>query len=270
MSKFVEIKRLTVNHIKKMKEAGEKITCLTAYDYTSAAIVDQAGVDIILIGDSLGMVMNGYEDTVPVTLDEIIYHTKAVKKGAKRAFIVADMPFGSYHVSDEQGVESAIRMMKETGCDAVKLEGGKDKAPLVKKLTSSGINVMGHIGLMPQMVNTMGGFKIQGRAGHEELLEDAKALEEAGAFAVVLEGVVQDASKIISESISIPTIGIGAGVNTDGQVLVYHDVFGIFDDFVPKFVKRYCDVKSVIDEACKKYIEEVKESKFPEDKHSFS
>jgi len=269
MSKFVEVKKINVNTFKKMKEEGERITCLTAYDYTSAMILDRSGIELILVGDSLGMVMNGHENTVPVTLDEIIYHCKAVKKGAKRSFLVADMPFGTYHVSDEQAMENCIRVMKETGFDAVKIEGGKEKAPLVKKLTQAGISVMGHIGLMPQMVNVMGGFKIQGRDGHDKMLEDALALEEAGAFAIVLEGTVKNVSGVITDALKVPTIGIGAGVDCDGQILVFHDVFGMFDDFVPKFVKQYCDGKSMIADACKAYIEDVKSSTFPEEKHSF-
>ena len=269
MSKITELKKINVNTFKLMKVEGEKIATLTAYDYTSAKILDKAGVELILVGDSLCSVMNGYSNSIPVTLDEVIYHCKAVKRGESRAFLVADMPFGTYHVSDEQALENCIRVMKETGFDAVKIEGGKNRAELVRKLTGAGIVVMGHIGLMPQMVNVMGGFKIQGRSGHEELLEDALALEEAGAFAVVLEGVVADAAKIISQNLTIPTIGIGAGAGCDGQVLVYHDIFGLFDDYTPKFVKKYADLKSIVSEACGRYIDDVKASRFPEDKHSF-
>lgn len=269
MSKFSELKKINVNTFRKMKQEGEKVTCITAYDYTSAQMLDSAGVEIILVGDSLGTVVAGYGSSIPVTLDEIIYHSKCVKRGAKRAFLVADMPLGSYHVSDEKAIENCIRVIKETGFDAVKIEGGAERADLVRKLSMAGVVVMGHIGLMPQMVHVMGGYKVQGRDGHEKLLADAKALEEAGAFAIVMEGVVSDAAKIVSESIAVPTIGIGAGVHCDGQVLVFHDVFGFFDDFTPKFVKRYADVKSIIGDACRQYIDDVKASRFPEDKHSY-
>lgn len=269
MSKYSEIKKITVSHLKKMKLENEKITCLTAYDYTSASILDNAGIDFILVGDSLGMVMNGYENTLKVTLDEIIYHTKSVKRGIKRAFLTADMPFGTYHISVEQALENCIRVIKESGAEAVKLEGGKEIAPLVKKITNAGINVMGHIGLMPQYVHQMGGYKIQGKNGSEELIEDALALQEAGVFSIVLEGVVADVAKKITGAVDVPTIGIGAGVGCDGQILVYHDVFGLFDKFVPKFVKKYADVKTIIVDAAKQYIEEVKSEKFPEEKHSF-
>lgn len=269
MSKHVEIKKITVNTIQKIKTNGDKISCITAYDYTSASMVDQAGIDLILVGDSLGMVVDGYESTLPVTVDEIIYHAKSVKRGANRAFLVADMPFGSYHVSDEQAMENCVRVIKETGFDAVKIEGGAERADLVRKLTMAGINVMGHIGLMPQMVNVMGGYKIQGRDGGESLMNDALALEKAGAFAIVLEGVVGTTAKKITNALTVPTVGIGAGVGCDGQILVFHDVFGFFNDFTPKFVKRYADVRGIVTEACKQYINDVKESKFPEDIHTF-
>lgn len=269
MSKFSELKKINVNTFRKMKAEGEKITCITAYDYTSAQMLDRAGIEIILVGDSLGTVVAGYGSSIPVTLDEIIYHSKAVKRGSSRAFLVADMPLGTYHSSDEKAIDNSIRVIKETGFDAVKIEGGAERAELVRKLSMAGVPVMGHIGLMPQMANVMGGFRIQGRDGHEKLLEDAKALEEAGAFAIVIEGVVADAGKKVSESLTIPTIGIGAGVDCDGQVLVFHDVFGFFDDFKPKFVKQYADVKTIIGDACKQYIDDVKTSRFPEDKHSY-
>jgi 3-methyl-2-oxobutanoate hydroxymethyltransferase len=269
MSKFTELKKINVNTFRNMKQEGEKIVCLTAYDYTSAVMLDKSGVELILVGDSLGMVMSGLESTIPVTLEEIIYHCKIVKRGVSRAYLVADMPFGSYHISDEQALENCIRVVKETGFDAVKIEGGKNRAGLVKRLTDAGIVVMGHIGLMPQMVNVMGGYKVQGRDGHEALLEDALALEEAGAFSIVLEGIVGDAADKISRQISIPTIGIGAGAGCDGQVLVFHDVFGLYDGFVPKFVKQYADVKTIVGEACREYIREVKAGVFPAEKHTY-
>ena len=265
-----EIKQsLNINSFIKMKENNDKITCLTAYDYTSAKILDNAGIDLILTGDSLGMVMNGYDSTIPVTLDEIIYHTKAVKRAVTRAFVVADMPFGSYQIDEKSAMENAIRLVKETEVPAIKLEGGKEIAPLVKKLVSAGIGVMGHIGLKPQMINTMGGYKIFGKDGAESLIEDAKELEMAGAFSIVLEGVSSLSAFQITNSINIPTIGIGAGAGCSGQILVYHDIFGIFTDFKPKFVKRYANVAEIIDKAAKEYINDVKSGAFPDDNHSF-
>lgn len=269
MSKHTVIRKINVNTLQSLKSKGEKITCLTAYDYTSASILDSAGIEIILVGDSLGMVVNGQENTLSVTIDEIIYHCKSVKRGASNAFLVADMPFGSYHVSDEQGIENCIRVIKETGFDAVKIEGGAERSPLVKKLVNSGINVMGHIGLMPQMVSVMGGYKIQGRGGYETLLNDAVALQDSGACSIVIEGVVGSAAEEITRALKIPTIGIGAGAGCDGQVLVFHDVFGLFNDFTPKFVKKYANVGEIISEGCKAYIDDVKTSKFPSVEHTF-
>ncbi|MGE4498333.1 MAG: 3-methyl-2-oxobutanoate hydroxymethyltransferase [Deferribacterales bacterium] len=269
MSKHAEIKKITVSSIRRMKSENEKITCITAYDYTSAKILDQAGIDVVLVGDSLGMVMNGYENTIPVTLDEMIYHTKSVKRGLQRAFLVTDMPFGTYNVSHEKAIENCVRVIKETGAEAVKLEGGAEIAPLVERLVKSGINVMGHIGLMPQSVHVMGGYRIQGRDGSEKLAADALALEKAGAFSIVVEGVVTETAKKITAAVGIPTIGIGAGVHCDGQVLVYHDVLGLFDDFTPKFVKRYANLKEVAVKAAENYVKEVKSGVFPDDGHSF-
>ncbi len=260
---------LNINSFIKMKENNDIITRLTAYDYTSAKILDNAGIDLILIGDSLGMVMNGYNSTIPVTIDEIIYHTKAVKRAVMHAFVVADMPFGSYHIDEKSAVKNAVRLVKETEVPAVKLEGGKEIAPLIEKLVNTGIGVLGHIGLKPQMVNTMGGYKIFGKDGAESLIEDAKTLENAGAFAVVLEGVSSQSAVQITNSINIPTIGIGAGSGCSGQILVYHDIFGIFTDFKPKFVKRYANVADIIDKAAKEYINDVKAGTFPDDAHSF-
>ncbi len=269
MSKYNELKKITVSHLKKMKSDNEKISCLTAYDYTAGKILDEAGIDLILVGDSLGMVMNGYENTIPVTLDEIIYHTKAVKRGIKRSFLVADMPFGTYQSDINEAVNNCIRLIKESGAEAVKLEGGKEIVPLIEKLTGAGVNVMGHLGLMPQHVHIMGGYKIQGKEGPAKLLAEAKALENAGVFSIVLEGVIDSTALEVTNNISVPTIGIGAGNGCDGQILVYHDVFGMFDDFVPKFVKKYADTKSVIMEGARNYINEVKSSAFPDSEHSF-
>nr|WP_275045710.1 3-methyl-2-oxobutanoate hydroxymethyltransferase [Flexistipes sinusarabici] len=269
VSKYSEVKKITVSHFKKMKAEGEKISCLTGYDYTSAKILDEAGIDLVLVGDSLGMVMNGYENTLPVTVDEIIYHTKAVKRGLKRAFLVADMPFGTYHSNIDDAVKNCVDVIKTSGAEAVKLEGGREIIPIIEKLTSSGINVMGHLGLMPQHVHTMGGFKVQGKNGYDSILQDAVALQKAGVFSIVLEGIIDAAAEEITKNVDVPTIGIGAGKYCDGQILVYHDVFGMFDDFVPKFVKKYADTKSVLLDAAKQYINEVKSSVFPDDEHSF-
>lgn len=252
-----------------MKGESEKIACLTAYDYTSAKILDEAGIDLILVGDSLGMVVGGLENTLQVTLDDMIYHTKSVKKGIKRGFLVADMPFGSYHISEEDALKNIIRVIKESGAEAVKLEGGKEIAPLVKKLVSAGINVMGHVGLMPQQVLIQGGYKIQGRDNSEKVIEDATAIENSGAFAIVLEGILSDVAKKITENLKIPSIGIGAGKYCDGQILVYHDVFGLFDNFTPKFVKRYVNLRKQILKAAKEYSMDVKKGSFPEEIHCF-
>ncbi len=264
-----DIKSLNINSFIKMKNNNEKITCLTAYDYTSAKIIDRAGIDIILVGDSLGMVMNGYDSTIPVTLEEVIYHTKAVKKAVNRAFVVADMPFGTYQIDINTAVENAVKLVKATEAAAVKIEGGKEAAPLVERLVNAGIGVMGHIGLKPQSINTMGGYKIFGKNGAESLIEDGKALENAGVFAVVIEGVSSKSAAEITNNLNIPTIGIGAGAGCSGQILVYHDVFGIFTDFKPKFVKRYANVAEIIDNAAKTYIKEVKSGVFPDKDHSF-
>ncbi|MEF3255079.1 MAG: 3-methyl-2-oxobutanoate hydroxymethyltransferase [Deferribacterales bacterium] len=268
MSKYKDVKKINVNHLKRMK-GEEKIVCLTAYDYTSAKIVDDAGVDLILVGDSLGMVVAGYENTIPVTLDEIILHCKYVKNAVKRGFLVADIPFGYYHVSVEDGLKNCIRVVKESLVEAVKIEGGLEVVPLVKKLVQCGINVMGHIGLMPQMVNTMGGYKIQGRNNDEKLLNDAIALEEAGVFSIVLEGIVENVAKKITEKVSVPTIGIGAGRYCDGQILVFHDIFGLYDDITPKFVKRYCDGRTIFLKAAKQYVAETKSGAFPAVENAF-
>lgn len=270
MSVQKELKKsLNINSFQRMKENNDKITCLTAYDYTSAKILDNAGIDLILVGDSLGMVVNGYNSTLPVTLNEVIYHTKSVKRAVERAFVVADMPFGTYHTNIDDAVNNAVALVKETEVAAVKIEGGKEVAPLVEKLVSIGIGVMGHIGLKPQMINTMGGYKIFGKDGAESLVEDAKALERAGAFSIVLEGISTTSAKEITNSINIPTIGIGAGIGCDGQILVFHDVFGLFTDFKPKFVKHYANVAEIITTATKEYINDVKSGAFPDENHSF-
>jgi len=261
----------TVLTFKEAKNQGKKLSMLTAYDYSMAKIIDESGVNGILIGDSLGMVIKGEEDTLSVTMDEVIYHTKAVKKGAKNALIVSDMPFLSYQVSIEQAVLNAGRLVKEGGANAVKLEGGANVVAQVKAIVDAQIPVMGHLGLTPQSVNTFGGFKVQGKneSAAKKLIEDAVLLEQAGAFSIVLEGIPEKVAELITNSVSIPTIGIGAGKNCDGQILVYQDMLGMFNDFIPKFVKQYANIGTVMKEAISTYVREVQEGIFPEEKHTF-
>ncbi|WP_026889837.1 3-methyl-2-oxobutanoate hydroxymethyltransferase [Clostridium beijerinckii] len=261
----------TVLTFKQAKEEKRKLSMLTAYDYSMAKIIDESGVNGILIGDSLGMVIKGEEDTLAVTMDEIIYHTKAVKRGAKNALIVSDMPFLSYHVSIEQAVLNAGRLIKEGGANAVKLEGGAKVAAQIKAIVDAQIPVMGHIGLTPQSVNAFGGFKVQGKseAAAKQLIDDAVLIEKAGAFSIVLEGIPEKVAELITNAVSIPTIGIGAGKYCDGQILVYQDMLGMFNDFVPKFVKQYANVGTVMRDAISSYIKEVQAGDFPEEKHTF-
>ncbi|AVK46743.1 MULTISPECIES: 3-methyl-2-oxobutanoate hydroxymethyltransferase [Clostridium] len=261
----------TVLTFKQAKEEKRRLSMLTAYDYSMAKIIDESGVNGILIGDSLGMVIKGEEDTLAVTMDEIIYHTKAVKKGAKNALIVSDMPFLSYHVSIEQAVLNAGRLIKEGGANAVKLEGGANVAAQIKAIVDAQIPVMGHIGLTPQSVNAFGGFKVQGKseAAAKQLIDDAVLIEKAGAFSIVLEGIPEKVAELITNAVSIPTIGIGAGKYCDGQILVYQDMLGMFNDFVPKFVKQYANVGNVMREAISSYVKEVQAGDFPEEKHTF-
>ncbi len=250
---------------KKMKEDGKKISMLTAYDYSTAKLMDEAGIHGILVGDSLGNVMLGYEDTIPVTMQDMITFGSAVSRGAKNALVVIDLPFMSYQISTAQALENAGRLMKEAGADAVKLEGGASVCPQIKAITDAGIPVMAHIGLTPQSVNVFGGFKIQGKSREAalKLIEDAKNVEEAGAFAVVLEGIPSSVAEIITNSINIPTIGIGAGAECDGQILVNQDMFGMFSDFTPKFVKRYAEIGKEMKRAIADYMEEVEDGVFP-------
>ena len=261
----------TVLTFKEAKNEGKKLSMLTAYDYSMAKIIDESGINAILIGDSLGMVIKGEEDTLSVTMDEVIYHTKAVKKGAKNALIVSDMPFLSYHVSIEQAVLNAGRLVKEGGANAVKLEGGANVLAQVKAIVDAQIPVMGHLGLTPQSVNAFGGFKVQGKneLAAKKLIEDAVLLEKSGAFSIVLEGIPEKVAELITNSVSIPTIGIGAGKNCDGQILVYQDMLGMFDDFIPKFVKQYANIGTVMREAISSYVKEVQDGTFPEAKHTF-
>ena len=252
---------------KKMKEDGKKISMLTAYDYSTAKLMDEAGIHGILVGDSLGNVMLGYEDTIPVTMQDMITFGSAVSRGAKNALVVIDLPFMSYQISIAQALENAGRLMKEAGADAVKLEGGASVCPQIKVITDAGIPVMAHIGLTPQSVNVFGGFKIQGKSREAalKLIEDAKNVEEAGAFAVVLEGIPSSVAEIITNSINIPTIGIGAGAECDGQILVNQDMFGMFSDFTPKFVKRYAEIGKEMKMAIADYMKEVEDGVFPEE-----
>lgn len=261
----------TVATFKKMKNEGTKISMLTAYDYSTAKLVDEAGINSILVGDSLGMVMLGYEDTLSVTMEDMIHHTAAVARGAKNALVVGDMPFMSYEVSVEQAVINAGRLMKEGRANAVKLEGGVRVAEQIKAITKAGIPVCAHIGLTPQSVNAFGGFKVQGKTAEaaQQMVKDALAVQEAGAFAVVLECVPAKLAAIISEKLDIPTIGIGAGAGCDGQVLVYQDMLALFSDFKPKFVKHFGNIGPQMTAAFKAYDEEVKTGTFPSEEHTF-
>ena len=271
MSTQTKITRVTTAKIKEKKKKGEKITMLTAYDYSTALIVDSAGIDIILVGDSLGMVVLGYNSTVPVTMEEMLHHTKAVSRATQQAMVVGDMPFMSYQTSVCEALRNAGRFLKEAGAQAVKLEGGEEVAEVARKMCLAGIPVMGHLGLTPQSLHQLGGYKVQGKSASaaEKIIADAKILEEAGAFAVVLECVPASLAKTISESTSMVTIGIGGGVHCDGQVLVIHDMLGLFDRFTPKFVKKYTDIKTQMDVAIRQYADEVKTGKFPGYEHSF-
>ncbi len=254
---------------KKLK--NEKITVLTAYDYSMAKLLDQGGVDCLLVGDSLGMTMLGYEDTLSVTMEDMIHHTKAVVRGTKNAMVVADMPFLSYHISVEDAIRNAGRLIKEAGAHAIKLEGGFQIKDKIEGIINAQIPVMGHLGLTPQSVNAFGGFKVQGKSESQaqKLIEEAKLLEGLGCFAIVLECIPAKLAKIISESVSIPTIGIGAGADCDGQVLVIQDLLGMYTELTPKFVKQYAVLNGIIENAVKSYCDEVKDSVFPSEEHTF-
>lgn len=253
------------------KQKGEKISMLTAYDYSTAKLVDQAGIDGILVGDSLGNVMLGYEDTLSVTVEDMIHHGAAVARGVKNALVVIDMPFLSYQTSVYDAVKNAGRLVKEGHAGAVKLEGGKEFAPQIRAITAASIPVMGHLGLTPQSIHTLGGYRVQGKteAAAQKLLEDALAVQEAGAFALTLECVPAELAELITSKLSIPTIGIGAGAGCDGQVLVYQDMLGMFNDYTPKFVKRFAEVGEVMKNAFAEYNRQVKEGSYPDEAHSF-
>lgn len=259
--------RMTVPQFVRSKNEGRKLTMLTAYDYTFARILDQSGVDSILVGDTLGMVLQGHESTLPVTVEDIIYHTRMVCRGTSEALVIADLPFPVNHLGIHHTIATAGRILKETGCQAIKLEGGADQAEVIQALVTAGIPVMGHVGLRPQSVHVMGGYRVQ--RDQELLLTDAKAVQDAGAFGVVLECIPADIATEVSRQLTIPTIGIGAGAGCDGQVLVLHDMLGLTVDHVPKFVKAYATLKSTVEEAVRQYCEEVQTSAFPTREHSY-
>jgi len=265
-------KKITTQTFRKKKAYGEPITMLTAYDYPTALAMDQAGVDSILVGDSLGMVVLGYENTLPVTMDEMLHHCKAVSRGASSALLIGDMPFMSYQVSTQEAVRNAGRFLQEAGMDAVKLEGGRERLDAIRAIVGAGIPVMGHLGLTPQSVHQLGGFRAQGKSATaaKDLLEEAYLLQEAGCFSLVLESVPERVARYISQQLEIPTIGIGAGVGCDGQVLVTHDLLGLFDRFTPRFVKKYANLHSELQRAFGEYIAEVESCSFPAEEHSIA
>jgi len=263
--------KVTVATLKKKKRQGKKIVTLTAYDYFTSRLLNRAGIDLILVGDSLGMVVLGYENTVPVTMADMLHHTRAVVRGNSRCLVVADMPFLSYHISDLEALRNAGRFIQEAGAHAVKLEGGKEAAPLVKKMVRAGIPVLGHIGLLPQDILKEGAYRVRGKDERSaaSLFEDARALEEAGAFAVVLECVAAKAAGEITGSVKIPTIGIGSGADCDGQILVLHDLLGLYGEVKPKFTRAYADLEKTMLDAFQAYKREVEDGAFPADEHSF-
>lgn len=264
--------RTSVTQIRDMKQKGEKIAMLTAYDYSTAKLIDEVGIPLILVGDSLGMVVLGYESTIPVTMDEMIHHTKAVVRGSSKALVVGDMPFMTYQVSVEDTLRNAARFIQEGGAQSVKLEGGENMAPTVERIVSCGIPVMGHIGLTPQSINQLGGFKVMGKTTEAavRLIRDAEALDEAGVFSIVLECVPEPLSKLITEKVSVPTIGIGAGKFCDGQVQVINDLLGLFADFVPKHAKQYVRLMDDIKKATSDYMADVQNGAFPTEKQSYA
>jgi len=265
-------KKITIQDVKQAKKESRKLTMVTAYDYPFGLMADEAGVDIVLVGDSLGMVVMGLDGTVEVTMEHMIHHIKAVVRGCKNALVVGDMPFMSYNTSIREAIVNAGRLMKEGGCDVVKLEGGVDFAPTVEAIVKAGIPVQGHIGLTPQTASALGGFKMQGKDAQaaKRIIDDAKALEDAGVFSMILEAVPAPLGEIVAKAVNIPVIGIGAGNKVDGQVLVTHDMIGLFDKFVPKFVKQYTKIRPIIIDAMKAYKKEVTEEVFPAEEHSFN
>ncbi|MFH0732707.1 MAG: 3-methyl-2-oxobutanoate hydroxymethyltransferase [Candidatus Omnitrophota bacterium] len=268
----MERKKITITDIQNKKKQGSPITMLTAYDFPLASVIDEAGIDIILVGDSVGMVVLGYKDTLPVTMREMIHHSKAVARATEYAFLIGDMPFMSYQASVEQAIKNAGRFIKDGGCDAVKVEGGIEAIEKIKAIINAGIPCLGHIGLTPQSATKLGGFKVQGKTSisAKKIVEDAVALENAGCFAVILECIPDKLSKIITSKLKIPTIGIGAGINCDGQVLVTHDILGLYKKFTPKFAKRYVDLLAQMEKAVRQYKDDVEARRFPGEEHSFS
>jgi 3-methyl-2-oxobutanoate hydroxymethyltransferase len=264
--------KVSAPSLRLSKQRGERLVCLTAYDYPTARIVDEAGIDVILVGDSLGNVVLGYGNTVPVTLEEILIHLKAVRRAVQRALLVADMPYGSFHTGDDDAVRNALRLVKEGGAEAIKLEGGHKRVQLVKRLVDEEISVMGHIGLTPQSINQLGAYRVQGKTATaaQQLIDDAKALEDAGAFAVVLEVVPREIARLITESISIPTIGIGAGVHCDIQVLVLHDMLGLSFGKQARFVRPYANLREVMTDAVTRYAEDVRNGTYPSEAESYA
>jgi 3-methyl-2-oxobutanoate hydroxymethyltransferase len=264
--------KVSAPSLKSSKQRGERLVCLTAYDYPTARVLDEAGIDVILVGDSLGNVVLGYGNTVPVTLDEILIHLKAVRRAVERALLVADMPYGTFHTGEDDAVRNALRLVKEGGAEAIKLEGGHKRVPLVKRLVDEEISVMGHIGLTPQSINQLGAYRVQGKTPRaaQQLIDDAKALEDAGAFAVVLEVVPREIAKLVTESISIPTIGIGAGSHCDIQVLVLHDMLGLSFSKQARFVRPYANLREVITDAVTRYADDVRNGTYPSDAESYA
>ncbi len=264
--------KVSAPSLRASKQRGERLVCLTAYDYPTARIVDEAGIDVVLVGDSLGNVVLGYGNTVPVTLDEIMIHLKAVRRAVQRALLVADMPYGSFHTGADDAVRNALRLVKEGGAEAIKLEGGRKRLPLIKRLVDEEIAVMGHIGLTPQSINKLGAYRVQGKTAEaaRELLDDALALEEAGAFAIVLEVVPREIAQMITKSVSIPTIGIGAGAGCDIQVLVLHDMLGLSFGKLARFVRPYANLHQTITEAVTRYADDVRNGTYPSDAESYA
>jgi 3-methyl-2-oxobutanoate hydroxymethyltransferase len=265
------VSKITVPLILERKLRGEKITCLTAYDFPTARLLDGAGIDILLVGDTLGEVILGYDSTLPVTVEEVLHHLRAVRRAAQRALLIADLPFGSYHITEDQAVAAAIRFVKEGGAEAVKLEGGRKRAALIRRLTEESIPVMAHIGLTPQSIHALGGHRVQGKTpdSARDLLRDAQAVEDAGAFSVVLEGIPRELAALITQRLRIPTIGIGAGPECDGQILVFHDLVGMSLGRRPKFVRAYANLAEVVQSAVKNYCADVREGRFPADAESY-
>ncbi len=271
MSVHSEIKRITTHQLLEMKKRGEKISCLTSYDFSMARLVDAAGIDLILVGDSASNVMAGHETTLPITLDQMIYHAQGVIRAVKRAFVVVDIPFGSYQGNSEEALRSAIRIMKESGAHAVKVEGGAEIRESVERILSAGIPVMGHLGLTPQSIYKFGTYTVRAKEEEEanKLIEDAQLLQECGVFGIVLEKIPSALTKTVSEKLHIPTIGIGAGPHADGQILVIHDMLGINSEFKPRFLRRYADLETTIKEAVAGYVRDVKANDFPNEKESY-